>query len=175
MNIGIFAEQTLNTEETSGAALPETHFHILVVDDEESMRAFATDALTFGGYQADSADSCTAAINALRADHYDLVLTDFNMPNGSGADLIIKMHAEGFMMPVIMMTGAALTKELLTLTSMLHVARILQKPFRMDDLLGAVGKLLQPVQDSHDLEHHEMVGGNDSSASSESRKGRFNN
>jgi len=156
MTIGLFADQTLEVNDTQPSGETVTPYHILVVDDEESMRDFAVEALHYGGYNTDAVDGGTAAMRALRADHYDLVLTDFNMPNGSGADLIIKMHAEGFRIPIIMMTGSALTKELLTLTSMLHVAKILQKPFGMDMLLATVKKYLEPV-DEHDVPHHEVT------------------
>jgi DNA-binding NtrC family response regulator len=156
MNIGLYADQTLGTDEARLAAAVEAHHHILVVDDEESMRVFAMEALNSVGYRTHSADSGASAMDAMRAEHYDLVLTDFNMPNGSGADLIIKMHSEGFTIPVIMMTGSALTKELLTLTSMLQVRKILQKPFGMDVLLAAVQKNLLPAETDS---HHEVING----------------
>jgi DNA-binding NtrC family response regulator len=143
---------------------PETGYRILVVDDEASMREYAVEALGYGGYQAIAVNGGVAAIQALKDEHYDLVLTDFNMPNGSGGDLIIKMHAEGFMMPVIMMTGAALTKELLTLTTMLHVGCILQKPFKIDELLGAVERVLHPVRDVTAVVHQTSGAGRDLNA-----------
>ena len=170
MNIGLYADQTLGADEAQLAATVEAHHHILVVDDEESMRAFAVEALHSVGYRTHTAESGASALDAIRAEHYDLILTDFNMPNGSGADLIIKMHSEGFTVPVIMMTGSALTKELLTLTSMLHVRKILQKPFGMDTLLAAVQKNLQPAETDS---HHEMINGTDPEISPELRKRRF--
>ncbi len=157
MNLDLYPEPA---GETSGNETLETNHRILVVDDEESMREYAVEALAYGGYQPSSVNGGQAAIRALREEHYDLVLTDFNMPNGSGGDLIIKMHAEGFMMPVIMMTGAALTKELLTLTKMLHVGSILQKPFKIDELLANVERLLHPVRTVPvGLAHHEVSSG----------------
>jgi DNA-binding NtrC family response regulator len=170
MNIGLYADQTLGADEAELAAAVEAHHHILVVDDEESMRAFAEEALHSAGYRTHTAESGTSAMDAIRAEHYDLILTDFNMPNGSGADLIIKMHSEGFTIPVIMMTGSALTKELLTHTSMLHVRKILQKPFGMDVLLAAVQKNLQPAEPAS---HHEVINGTDPENSQDLRKRRF--
>ena len=116
---------------------------ILVADDEASMREFATYALTYSGYRAVAVDSGSAALEALRTQHFDLVLTDFNMPNGSGADLIIKMHSEGINVPVIMMTGAELTKQLLAMTSMFHLGTILEKPFGIGVLLTAIKSALR--------------------------------
>jgi len=84
------------------------------------------------------------------------------------------MHLEGFMMPVIMMTGGSLTKELMTLVSMLHVGCILQKPFKINELLDAVERVLHPVQVmSTDLTHPEMVTGTEHGISPGPHKRRF--
>ncbi len=154
MNLDLYPEPA---GEAEASETEMTNHRILVVDDETSMREYAVEVLAYGGFQAHSVNGGQAAIEALREEHYDLVLTDFNMPNGSGGDLIIKMHAEGFTMPVIMMTGAALTKELLTLTKMLHVGTILQKPFKIDELLSNVERLLRPARNVP--AHHEVSAG----------------
>jgi DNA-binding NtrC family response regulator len=141
---------------------PEPVCRVLVADDEASMREFATHALMYNGYEAEAVESGMAALAALRAEHYDLVLTDFNMPNGSGTDLIIKMHSEGIILPVIMMTGSELTKELVTLTAMLHVETILQKPFGIDVLLAAVKNAWRPGnENSMDLTQDLPVRGSE--------------
>jgi DNA-binding NtrC family response regulator len=163
MNADLYPEPAGETEASGHERL---NHRILVVDDEASMREYAVEALAYGGYQSHSVTSGQAAIEALREDHYDMVLTDFNMPNGSGGDLIIKMHAEGFTMPVIMMTGAALTKELLTLTKMLHVGTILQKPFKIDELVTNVERLLQPARN---IPVHHEVSASQGLGASESR------
>lgn len=169
MNLELYPEATAETE-----TLEMNHHRVLVVDDEETMREFAVEALAHGGYQAMAVESGVAAMKALRAEHFDLVLTDFNMPNGTGSDLIIKMHLEGFMMPVIMMTGAALTKELMTLMSMLHVGCVLQKPFRIDELIHVVDRALQPGQEMPaSLVHPEMATGVEGSLSNSPHKPRF--
>jgi len=173
MNLDLFAEQS-----TEGQA-PETELtdaagRILVVDDEASIREFATDALAHAGYQAVAIDGGVPALEAIRAEHYDLILTDFNMPKGSGANLIMKMHSEGFTQPVIMMTGAALTKELMALTSMLHVRSILQKPFGIDQLLAAVDNVMRPMRNvSTDLAEHQMIHEAGIGTSTEPRKSDF--
>jgi DNA-binding NtrC family response regulator len=171
MNLELYPEAMTET----GTLEQETnHYRVLVVDDEETMREFAVEALAHGGYQATAVDSGAAALMALRAEHYDLVLTDFNMPNGTGSDLIIKMHLEGCMMRVIMMTGAALTKELMTLMSMLHVGCVLQKPFGIDELIHAAERALQPTQEMPaTMVHPEMVSGVEGDISNIPHKRRF--
>lgn len=126
---------------------------ILVVDDESSMREFVTEVLNSCGYEVDSAEGGNAALEALHSIHYDMLVTDVNMPKGSGTDLVMKMHTEGMAIPVIMMTGCIVSKELSALTDMLHVNALLAKPFSMDDLLKAVETNLpsdrHPITDTH--------------------------
>jgi DNA-binding NtrC family response regulator len=123
---------------------------ILVVDDESSMREFVSEALASCGYEVDKAEGGIAALEALHAQHYDMLVSDVNMPKGSGPDLIIKMHTEGIVMPVILMTGAAVTRELASLSNMLHVSAMLSKPFSMDDLVKTVETFLP-------LDHHPIT------------------
>ena|ERR1700722_14106073 len=159
MNLDLYPEPSTETE-SAGQGAPETVYRVLVVDDEENLREYAVEALAYGGYKATAVNGGNPALQLLRNEPFDLVLTDFNMPDGTGTDLIIKMHQEGFMMPVIMMTGGALTKELLGLIKMLHVEALLQKPFKIDQLLEAVDKALRPVvhELDADLAHHEEPG-----------------
>lgn len=141
-------------EASAPAGHPVAHAtpRILVVDDESSMREFVTEALASCGYEVDSAEGGIAALEALHTIHYDILVTDVNMPKGSGTDLVIKMHTEGMEIPVIMMTGCAINKELTALTDMLHVNAMLAKPFSLDDLVKAVESNLpqnhHPVTDT---------------------------
>jgi DNA-binding NtrC family response regulator len=129
---------------------------ILVVDDESSMREFVSEALSSYGYEVDKAEGGVPALEALHANHYDMLVSDVNMPNGSGPDLIIKMHTEGIVMPVILMTGAAVSRELTSLTKMLHVSALLSKPFSMEDLLNTVETFL-PLDQNPITEVHPAV------------------
>ena len=139
-------------ESTAPTTHPDAHAtpRILVADDESSMREFVTEVLISCGYEADSVEGGIEALEALHHIHYDMLVTDINMPNGSGTDLVMKMHSEGMFMPVIMMTGCAINQELSTLTDMLHVNALLSKPFSMDDLLKA-------VESSLPLDHHPLT------------------
>ena len=151
----VIAESAAPTTHSDAHATPR----ILVVDDESSMREFVTEVLTSCGYEADSAEGGAAALEALHHVHYDMLVTDVNMPKGSGTDLVMKMHTEGMSMPVIMMTGCTISNELSALTNMLHVNALLSKPFSMDDLLKAVETNLlsdHPVIEDHPAVPHPV-------------------
>ncbi|MGB1207867.1 MAG: ATP-binding protein [Paracoccaceae bacterium] len=69
---------------------------ILLVDDDRLSRFINAEILGRHTAHVDTADSCTAARAAVAADHYDMVLTDYQMPDGTGADLVADLRAAGF-------------------------------------------------------------------------------
>jgi CheY-like chemotaxis protein len=110
---------------------------ILVADDEACMRLFMTDTLGKSGYDVDAAKDGADAWEALQAKHYDLLITDNNMPKVSGVELIQRLHASRNALPVIMATGSSPDDEF-TKTPWLQPFATLLKPFRMADFLETV-------------------------------------
>jgi len=110
---------------------------ILVVEDDSVLRRLNAEVLICSGYQVDAADSGATAWDALQVNDYDLMITDNNMPQVSGVELIGKMHAAGLAIPVIMATGTFPTAEF-TKSPWLRPVCLLLKPYSMDALLSAV-------------------------------------
>jgi CheY-like chemotaxis protein len=120
---------------------------VLCVDDQESMLALMKFAFTqIGVHNVNLAASAYDAEALLREDHYDLIVTDWNMPFTDGLTFYKRVHSEPdtHLIPVIMVTGNA---------DMEHVREaiaaglrlILTKPVSAHDLKlrveAAVGKL----------------------------------
>src|SRR5260370_7626524 len=61
---------------------------ILVVDDEASARSTLALLLRHRGHRVREADSVTGAIRELRADAFDVIVTDLRMPDGVGLDVL---------------------------------------------------------------------------------------
>jgi class 3 adenylate cyclase len=61
---------------------------ILVVDDESSARSTLALLLRHRGHRVREADGVTAAIRELRADTFDVIVTDLRMPDGVGLDVL---------------------------------------------------------------------------------------
>jgi class 3 adenylate cyclase len=61
---------------------------ILVVDDESSARTTLALLLRHRGHQVREADGVTAAVRELRADAFDVIVTDLRMPDGVGLDVL---------------------------------------------------------------------------------------
>ncbi|MEN9749151.1 MAG: hypothetical protein RL149_229 [Actinomycetota bacterium] len=78
---------------------------ILVVDDEPGLRDMLADALKMQGYGVDVAGDGHAALREIHEGHFDLVITDVNMPKVSGFELLERMRAAGDETPVILLTA----------------------------------------------------------------------
>ncbi|MGD7034030.1 response regulator [Methylotuvimicrobium buryatense] len=64
---------------------------ILIVDDSSTMLMSVKNSLEIGGFTVESADDGVKALNKLKTGYKpDLIITDINMPNMNGIDLIMK-------------------------------------------------------------------------------------
>lgn len=161
-------DQILSECEPGNAPLrPKTspHRRILVVDDDEDIRQLNTEVLARCGYEVDAAQDGSAAWDTIQLNSYDLMITDNNMPNVSGIELLKKLHAAHMMLPVIMATGT-LPKTEFTIHPWLQPAATLLKPYTVEDLLGTVRKVLRETDDtiaashalpSRDLNHNSIT------------------
>ena len=78
---------------------------ILVVDDEPSHRQMMEAVLSAEGYEIAQAESGQAAIDAVEAKFYDLIIMDIRMPELGGIDALKKIKAISPGIPIIIMTG----------------------------------------------------------------------
>lgn len=118
--------------------------HILIADDEESIRQILSRFLTEKGYEVEVACDGEEALLAILHHHPALVLMDVYMPRRTGLDVLLKMRAEGIDTPVIVISGyanAAFVQDGLALG-----AEFLPKPIELEDLAGAVKYLLAGAQ-----------------------------
>ena len=78
---------------------------ILVVDDDEFARGFLYNALIAKSYNVETAEDAEDAIKKLADTHFDLILTDINMPGMSGEDLMVFCKHNYKSTEVILLTG----------------------------------------------------------------------
>jgi two-component system chemotaxis response regulator CheY len=80
---------------------------ILVVEDHEDQMALITHVLTAAGFQVVQADGGENAVEKLRTQQIDLVLTDLAMPNVSGVQVIAAAKADHEIraIPVVVVSG----------------------------------------------------------------------
>ncbi len=120
------------------------HQHILVVDDDGDIRRLNTEVLADFGYTVDAAADGAAAWDILQLNHYDLLVTDYNMPKMSGIELIKKLHAARMTLPVVLVSGTIPTIEL-SRHPWLQIDATLLKPYTLDELLATVRNVLRTV------------------------------
>jgi len=116
---------------------------ILIVDDEVTFRSVIATALTQNGHSIIEAEDGRSALAALKGEKVDLVITDVLMPEQDGLEVIMNLRDANNPLPIIAMTGHPGKAELyLRLAKALGAQRVLEKPFRMETLLGAIRELL---------------------------------
>lgn len=120
---------------------------ILVVDDDTLVRRLTARVLTRSGYDVDTAEDGVAAWNRIRAGEFDLLVTDHDMPNMTGTQLVSRVREARMPLPVIIVTGrVADLEEVLTHCPWLLVSATLQKPLSPQELLESVHSVLRASQ-----------------------------
>lgn len=110
---------------------------ILVAEDEAAVSAFILRALEHDGHAVKAVSDGLAAVAALAAERYDLLLTDIVMPGLDGIALALKASKDYPAMKILLMTGYSAERQRAhNLAALVH--RVLPKPFTLDDLIGAV-------------------------------------
>lgn len=88
---------------------------VLTVDDSKTMREMVTFTLKGAGYDVVEAEDGAQAVSLLKGEKVDAVITDLNMPNMNGFELIKTLRADPNykFMPILMLTteGEASKKE----------------------------------------------------------------
>lgn len=106
----------------------------LIVDDFSTMRRIIRGLLKeMGCHQADEAEDGVIALDMLRADRYDFVISDINMPRVNGYELLRQIRADAKLkdLPVLLITSEASKDEVLQAIR-----------------LGANGTILKPLTKS---------------------------
>ncbi len=110
---------------------------ILVVDDEPNYRSLIEYHFDGAGWRIITAASGAEALDMLRFEKVDLVITDMKMPKMDGLDLVTELRKLLPAVPVIVMTGYALEDRLKTALSLEKLSHLF-KPFSLDDLASLV-------------------------------------
>jgi DNA-binding response OmpR family regulator len=120
---------------------------ILIADDELPILELLSEFIAKLGYQADTAQDVDTAIDLLKANPYDIVLTDKNMPGPKGSleggmALLRWLKENANQTEVIMMTGYA-TIETAVEAMKLGAFDYIMKPIPLDELKQKLERLIQ--------------------------------
>jgi len=111
---------------------------ILIVDDSSTMRRIIGNVVMQLGFAKDNFDEAEDGLKAwklLSEAHYDVILTDWNMPNMNGLELVKKIRSEGTHQktPIIMITTEGGKNEVITALKS-GVNNYIVKPFSAEVL-----------------------------------------
>ena len=121
-------------------ALPDRNIKILVVDDAPMIRRILKNLLKEMGFtNVDEAEDGMVALQKLRSQKYDFVITDWNMPNLTGIELVQEIRKDPNLkhLPIMMVTAEA-KKENIILALKSGVNNYIVKPFTPENVKAKI-------------------------------------
>jgi two-component system chemotaxis response regulator CheY len=130
-------------------AMPPSDIKILVVDDMAAMRKILKTLLAQLGYKnVDEAEDGKQALEILKQnpDKYGLVITDWNMPNMTGIELVQAIRSDEKLkhLPILMVTAEA-KKENVLMAIKAGVNNYIVKPFTAETLKEKLEKIFSSL------------------------------
>lgn len=119
---------------------------ILVVDDDSSFCIMLKTFLSKKGHSVVEAFSVSEALKAFGADEYDIVLSDYRLPDGSGLDILRKVKEQRPEAGVIIMTGYADIR-MAVKTIKMGAFDYVAKPINPDEIILTIQNLLSQKSD----------------------------
>ena len=117
---------------------------VLAVDDSATMRQMVATALKETGHQVSEAADGTEALRKAQGERFDLVITDVNMPNMDGLTLIKELRGlPGYRFTPILFLTTEFRADMKQQAKASGATGWLVKPFKPDQLLATVGKVLR--------------------------------
>ena len=125
----------------------EKSIKILVVDDFATMRKVLRNLLKQAGYEniVEAEDGVTA-LRALKSQKIDFVISDWNMPNMTGIELLKAVRADSDLatMPFLMVTAEALQDNVIAAVKA-GVSNYIVKPFTAEVLNEKITKIMEKI------------------------------
>jgi CheY-like chemotaxis protein len=119
---------------------------ILVIDDDELLRATVGAMLLSGGHEVVSAADGEDGVRLFQQQPFDLVVCDVFMPKKEGLETVKEIRALSAATPIISMTGsyprpsggAHLDPDFLRMSKAFGATRVIAKPFKSQELLALI-------------------------------------
>jgi excisionase family DNA binding protein len=120
---------------------PPRRPHVMVVDDEASIRDLLSKTLALAEYDVEAVPDGRAAVGRLRAGQYDLLITDLKMPGMDGLTVIREARQLAPTLPIVIITAYSTEASAIEAIN-LGVSGYLTKPFRITKILSTAAKAL---------------------------------
>ncbi|ASN86245.1 MULTISPECIES: chemotaxis response regulator CheY [Pectobacterium] len=127
--------------------MADKELRFLVVDDFSTMRRIVRNLLKELGFNnVEEAEDGADALNKLRSSAFDFVISDWNMPNMDGLELLQTIRADGALssLPVLMVTAEA-KKENIIAAAQAGASGYVVKPFTAATLEEKLSKIFEKL------------------------------
>jgi CheY-like chemotaxis protein len=111
---------------------------ILIVDDEKAVGIVLAEALKHHDYEIDVVLNGIEAINQINRRSYDLIITDYMMPEMDGLELTRRVMSKYPSIPIVVVTGNGPSKDLLKSGA----TACIMKPFSVLEIQNEVKNIL---------------------------------
>lgn len=128
--------------------MADTNMKFLVVDDFATMRRIVRNLLKELNFaNVDEAEDGVVALQKLRANHFDFVVSDWNMPNMTGIELLKAIRGDAALkhLPVLMVTAEA-KKENIIEAAQAGASGYIVKPFTAATLNEKLAKIFATMK-----------------------------
>ena len=116
--------------------------HILIVDDEAEIRELLVQFLTVSGYQTTAVATAGEALLCAAATPPDLVISDLQLEESDGLNLIAKLKAATPELPTILLTSVLFDRQTIAENLSKKVSAYLPKTTPLNQLLAEIKRLL---------------------------------
>ena len=113
---------------------------ILIVEDEQMLAEILSDTLSDRDFDVQLAYDGLQALDAVRKESFDVIVSDIMMPNLDGYSLAKKLRTEGHNMPILFLTARSATEDVVKGFEC-GGNDFLKKPFAIDELIVRVKAL----------------------------------
>ncbi|HSQ86967.1 MAG TPA: response regulator [Desulfobacterales bacterium] len=113
--------------------LSDAMYHILVIDDEETLLNAIKIGLSRAGFKVEIASDGQEGIQKFNSGRFDLVITDIRMPGVDGRDVVNHIHnSDNYSTPIIGISASP------WLFKNIQFDAVLPKPFYFKDLINSI-------------------------------------
>ena len=122
--------------------------NVLVVEDNKALAGVVRLTLDQAGFAPTLAPNGRVAWELLQQEHFHLVVTDYQMPEMDGKELILRMQRDERLsdLPVILLTARGLELDLDVVRDEWGVMDVMFKPFSPRELLQKIQSYLTPTE-----------------------------
>lgn len=110
---------------------------VLLVDDDETLLHIWSTILRHAGLTVDECARSTDALEMIKGERYDAIISDIYMPGADGIEVLKAARERDPSVPVVLITGSPTLDTAIAAVDH-HAFRYIQKPFDMDSLINAV-------------------------------------